>query len=110
MCAVSTEGTTLNPPCIWQTSLRGTPKMGSKRAGLPLMTEMAQLLRRRPGYSLKPSGILLEVEATEKNGQSTTVGEDSSYIVIISSFDTIALIIAIIQDVYLFISNGDEIN
>ena len=64
MCTVSTEVTTLkDPPCIWQTSLRGTPKTGSERAGLWLMTEMAQLPRGLPGYGLKPSGILLEFEA-----------------------------------------------
>ena len=50
MCTVSTEETTLkDPPCIWQTSLRGTPQTGSEREGLRLMTEMAQLLRGDPG-------------------------------------------------------------
>ena len=63
MCTVSTEVTTLkDPPCIWQTSLRGTPKTGSERAGFRLMTEMAQFLGRRPRYGLKPSGILPELE------------------------------------------------
>ena len=63
MCTVRAEATTLkDPPCIWQTSLRGTPKTGSERAGLWLMTEMAQLRRRRPGYGLKPSRIILELE------------------------------------------------
>ena len=66
MCTVSTEVTTLkDPPCIWQTSLRGTPKTGRERAGLWLMTEMAQLPRRPPGYELKPSGMLLELELDE---------------------------------------------
>ena len=61
MCTVSTEVTTLkDQPCIWQTRLCGTPKTGSERAGLRLMTEMAQILRRRPGYGLKSSGILPE--------------------------------------------------
>ena len=64
MCTVSTEVMTLkDPPCIWQNSLRGTPKTGSKRAGLWSMTEMAQLPRRRPGYGLKPSGMLPEPES-----------------------------------------------
>ena len=63
MCTVSTEVTTLkDPPCIWQTNLCGTPKTGSERAGLRLIMEMAQLPRRRPGYGLKPSGMLLELE------------------------------------------------
>ena len=62
MCTVSAEVTTLkDPPCIWQTSLRGTPKTRSERAGLRLMMEMAQLPRRQPRYGLKPSGLLLEL-------------------------------------------------
>ena len=52
----------MDPPCIWQNSLHGTPKTGNERPGLWLMTEMAQLPRRRPGYGLKPSGILLELD------------------------------------------------
>ena len=43
---------------------RGTPKTGSERAGLRLMTEMVQLPWRRLGYGLKPSGMLLELELT----------------------------------------------
>ena len=46
-------------------SLRGTPKTGSERAGFRLMTEMAQLQRRRPGYGLVLSGMFLELELFE---------------------------------------------
>ena len=45
-----TEVTTLKDlPCMWKTIFRGTPKTGSERAGLRLMTEMAKIPRRRHG-------------------------------------------------------------
>ena len=64
MCTVSTERMTLeDQPFIWPPSLRGTPKTGSERACLWLMTEMTQLPRRRPRCGLKPSRILPEPKA-----------------------------------------------